>query len=91
MIEFDTFYKEYQQDKRDLNEKLDNYHREIEPKLNELCQRLTVIETERDTKVKLHDEQIKTGEAKIKRLQSIIGALGGAMGIITALHQLKLW
>ena len=82
MINFDTFYAEYKQDMRDLKKTIEDNHDAIQPKIDDLCNRLTKIETERDTTVKIHTGQIKT-------LKGVIGFLGGVFGIIQALHYLK--
>ena len=83
MITFDAFYEQYRQDVRDLNAKIDKNHDEIQPKIDELCKRVTVIETERDAKVKAHDKTLRG-------MKSVIGIMGGVFSVVQALHIFKI-
>jgi hypothetical protein len=62
---------------------LKNDIEEIKTNVNDLCKRTTQIETERDTKMAIHDSQIKT-------MKVIIGVIGSVFTIIQGLQYLKI-
>jgi hypothetical protein len=55
----------------------------IKTNVDDLCKRTTVLETQRDEKIKTHNTQIKV-------LSTITGALGVAFSAVQLLHFLKI-
>lgn len=90
MIEFDTFYKEYQENNRALNEKIDINHREIMPKIDDLCGRMTKIETKWEDNEKAQAvSAVNKKEVKNSRYNNIFVGTGVTATIFGFIEVLK--
>ena len=75
MITLDTFYKEVHENFRDLNRKIDENHKEIEPKIRDLCDRVTKMET-------VNDDKIRASEKKYKNITVAFSIITSCSAII---------
>lgn len=80
MIDFDTFYREYKEDVRATNKKLDN----VTTSVNDLCIRTTRIETKMQDASEAKTEKDKTlkdqTDKKYRRFTMVISAISAVSG-----------
>ena len=79
MITPDQFYSEVMQSFRDINGKIDSNHKEIMPKIEDLCDRTTKLETEKKIREKNKAEE---NNKKYNHIFATTGIVGTVFGVI---------